>query len=203
MSRNAPRIITIKVPGGQGSDEGGDRPQGEDDQLHPRRTPAPRSPSRTTARSTLVPPMAPSAEGRRARRSTRIANPHIPEVGRSAFLGTVVEDDHVSARSSRWLARQGRPCCTITQIRKLHGGARDRERRRRDQGSATRSQVEIREGGRSRASCRSSLSRSWGTGKRLARTSAAVPARPRRRAIAATRDGHRGDPRRAQSAGEG
>ena len=116
----------------------------------------------------------PSAEAARATINA-IANPQMPEVG-ERYLGTVVKTTAFGAFVSLMPGKDG--LLHITQIRKLSGGARSRT-------STTCSRSATRSRSRSPrstpgASSRWSRSRSW-SGKRPARTSAAVERRPRRR----------------------
>ena len=101
-------------------DRRGHRPQGQDDQLDPGRHRAPRSPSRTTARSTSAPPTArpPRPRGRRSTRSPTRTCPR----SASAYLGTVVKTTTFGAFVSLLPGKDG--LLHISQIRKLHGGAR-------------------------------------------------------------------------------
>jgi polyribonucleotide nucleotidyltransferase len=117
MSPNAPRIITIKVPvdkigeviGPKGKminsiqEETGAEITIEDDGTI--YIGATDGPSAEAARTTI----------------NAIANPHIPEVG-ERFLGTVVKTTTFGAFISLLPGKDG--LLHITQIRKLHGGAR-------------------------------------------------------------------------------
>ncbi|HWG61173.1 MAG TPA: polyribonucleotide nucleotidyltransferase [Streptosporangiaceae bacterium] len=117
MSANAPRIITIKVPvdkigeviGPKGKminsiqeDTGAEITIEDDGTIYIGATDGP---SAEAARSTI----------------NAIANPHIPEVG-ERFLGTVVKTTTFGAFISLLPGKDG--LLHITQIRKLHGGAR-------------------------------------------------------------------------------
>jgi polyribonucleotide nucleotidyltransferase len=117
MSPNAPRIITIKVPvdkigeviGPKGKminsiqeDTGAEITIEDDGTIYIGATDGP------------------SAEAARAAINA-IANPHIPEVG-ERFLGTVVKTTTFGAFVSLLPGKDG--LLHITQIRKLHGGAR-------------------------------------------------------------------------------
>jgi polyribonucleotide nucleotidyltransferase len=117
MSPNAPRIITIKVPvdkigeviGPKGKminsiqeDTGAEITIEDDGTIYIGATDGP---SAEAARSAI----------------NAIANPHIPEVG-ERFLGTVVKTTTFGAFVSLLPGKDG--LLHITQIRKLHGGAR-------------------------------------------------------------------------------
>jgi polyribonucleotide nucleotidyltransferase len=117
MSPNAPRIITVKVPvdkigeviGPKGKminsiqeDTGAEITIEDDGTIYIGATDGP------------------SAEAARAAVNA-IANPHIPEVG-ERFLGTVVKTTTFGAFISLLPGKDG--LLHITQIRKLHGGAR-------------------------------------------------------------------------------
>jgi polyribonucleotide nucleotidyltransferase len=117
MSPQAPRIITIKVPvdkigeviGPKGKminsiqeDTGAEITIEDDGTIYIGATDGP---SAEAARSTI----------------NAIANPHIPEVG-ERFLGTVVKTTTFGAFVSLLPGKDG--LLHITQIRKLHGGAR-------------------------------------------------------------------------------
>jgi polyribonucleotide nucleotidyltransferase len=117
MSPHAPRIITIKVPvdkigeviGPKGKminsiqeDTGAEITIEDDGTIYIGATDGP---SAEAARSTI----------------NAIANPHIPEVG-ERFLGTVVKTTTFGAFVSLLPGKDG--LLHITQIRKLHGGAR-------------------------------------------------------------------------------
>jgi polyribonucleotide nucleotidyltransferase len=117
MSPNAPRIITVKVPvdkigeviGPKGKminsiqeDTGAELTIEDDGTIYIGATDGP------------------SAEAARAAVNA-IANPHIPEVG-ERFLGTVVKTTTFGAFVSLLPGKDG--LLHITQIRKLHGGAR-------------------------------------------------------------------------------
>jgi polyribonucleotide nucleotidyltransferase len=117
MSPNAPRIITVKVPvdkigeviGPKGKminsiqeDTGAEITIEDDGTIYIGATDGP------------------SAEAARAAINA-IANPHIPEVG-ERFLGTVVKTTTFGAFVSLLPGKDG--LLHITQIRKLHGGAR-------------------------------------------------------------------------------
>ena len=117
MSPNAPRIITIKVPvdkigeviGPKGKminsiqeDTGAEITIEDDGTIYIGATDGP---SAEAARATI----------------NAIANPHIPEVG-ERFLGTVVKTTTFGAFVSLLPGKDG--LLHITQIRKLHGGAR-------------------------------------------------------------------------------
>ena len=117
MSPNAPRIITIKVPvdkigeviGPKGKminsiqeDTGAEITIEDDGTIYIGATDGP---SAEAARTTI----------------NAIANPHIPEVG-ERFLGTVVKTTTFGAFVSLLPGKDG--LLHITQIRKLHGGAR-------------------------------------------------------------------------------
>jgi len=126
MSPQAPPDHHDQGPGGQ--DRRGHRAQGQDDQLDPRRTPAPRSRIEDVRHpSTSVPPTAPPPRPR-GRRSTLIANPHMPEVG-ERFLGNRGQGPPRSARSFSLAAGQGRACSTSPSCASLHGGGPHRQRR--------------------------------------------------------------------------
>ncbi len=117
MSPNAPRIITVKVPvdkigeviGPKGKminsiqeDTGAEITIEDDGTIYIGATDGP---SAEAARSAI----------------NAIANPHIPEVG-ERFLGTVVKTTTFGAFVSLLPGKDG--LLHITQIRKLHGGAR-------------------------------------------------------------------------------
>ncbi|HEY1920086.1 MAG TPA: polyribonucleotide nucleotidyltransferase [Streptosporangiaceae bacterium] len=117
MSPNAPRIITVKVPvdkigeviGPKGKminsiqeDTGAEITIEDDGTIYIGATDGP---SAEAARSAI----------------NAIANPHIPEVG-ERFLGTVVKTTTFGAFISLLPGKDG--LLHITQIRKLHGGAR-------------------------------------------------------------------------------
>jgi polyribonucleotide nucleotidyltransferase len=117
MSPNAPRIITIKVPvdkigeviGPKGKminsiqeDTGAEITIEDDGTIYIGATDGPSAEAAKTA-------------------INAIANPHIPEVG-ERFLGTVVKTTTFGAFVSLLPGRDG--LLHITQIRKLHGGAR-------------------------------------------------------------------------------
>ena len=118
MSLHAPRIITIKDPGRQ--DRRGHRPQGQGHQPDPGRHRRARCRSRTTARSTSVPPTArpprPPAHAVNA-----IANPTMPEVG-ERYLGTVVKTTNFGAFVSLLPGKDG--LLHISKLRALAGGKR-------------------------------------------------------------------------------